>query len=83
MLGLGSRLISIPLIVNFVVAYLTASRDKVQMFFHQDPSNFIDDAAFPFLLTAILILAFGPGRISLDALIKKRLRGVGPAPKSS
>ncbi len=71
MAGLASRLISIPLFFNFCVAYATASRDKVVNFFHQDPSAFIDDAAFPFLIMSLLILAVGPGPISIDALLKR------------
>src|SRR3984957_1043048 len=70
MIGLASRLISIPLFFNFCVAYLTASHDTVVNFFHQDPSNFIDDAAFPFLITSLLILAVGPGFISIDGFLK-------------
>ncbi len=73
MLGLCARLISIPLFFNFCVAYLTASRDTVTHLFSQDPSKFIDDAAFPFLVTSLLILAFGPGKISLDAVLGKLL----------
>ncbi len=30
--------------------------------------NIVDDAAYPFLITSLIILAFGPGMISLDAL---------------
>jgi putative oxidoreductase len=73
MLGLGARLISLPLLINFCVAYLTASRDKVLHLFTQDPSNFIDDTAFPFLVTSLVMIAFGAGRLSIDALIKHRL----------
>jgi putative oxidoreductase len=83
MLGLASRLICVPLIVNFIVAYLTASRGTVQGFFHNDPANFIDDAAFPFLITAILVLAFGPGKISVDAWLKRRLGRGTAAPKKA
>jgi len=70
MSGLATRLISIPLFFNFCVAYLTASRDKVIHFFQQDPSNFIDDSAFPFLVTSLLLIATGPGIISIDGLVK-------------
>jgi putative oxidoreductase len=75
MLGLGARVISVPLLINFCVAYLTASRDKVLHLFTQDPSNFIDDTAFPFLITSLAMIAFGAGAISIDALIKRRLGG--------
>jgi putative oxidoreductase len=72
--GLASRVVSIPLIINFCVAYLTASHDNVVKFFHniphQDPSILIDDAAFPFLVMSLLILAAGPGVLSIDGLLK-------------
>lgn len=73
MLGLGTRIISMPLLVNFCVAYLTASREKVLHLFTQDPSNFIDDTAFPFLVTSLVMIAYGAGAISVDALIKRKL----------
>ena len=36
-----------------------------------DPDKFVAAAPFPFLLTALLVLAFGPGALSIDALIKR------------
>jgi putative oxidoreductase len=74
MLGLGARFISIPLIVNFIVAYATASRDEFTQLFKQDPSHIVDDSAFPFLITSLLMLAFGAGRFSLDYLILRFAR---------
>jgi putative oxidoreductase len=71
MLGLASRLISIPLFFNFCVAYLAASTETVTHFFKQDPSKFVDDTAFPFLVTSLVILAFGPGKVSIDYLLKR------------
>ncbi len=71
MLGLFSRLISLPLIFNFCVAYLTASTGALKELLHFSPDDFINDTAFPFLMTSLLILAFGPGRISVDFLIGK------------
>jgi uncharacterized membrane protein YphA (DoxX/SURF4 family) len=86
MSGLATRLISLPLIVNFCVAYWTASREKVVHLFQQDPSTFIDDAAFPFLVSGLLLLAIGPGAISIDALLKrtvfKKYARATPAPPS-
>jgi putative oxidoreductase len=70
MIGLGARAISIPLFINFCVAYATASQDVVLNFFKQDPANFIDDKAFPFLITSLIMIAFGPGLISIDGLLK-------------
>jgi putative oxidoreductase len=72
MLGLFSRLISIPLFFNFCVAYLTASHAAIEELLHfKNPDDFINDSAFPFLVTSLLILAFGPGKISLDYLLEK------------
>ncbi len=71
MLGLISRLISVPLFFNFCVAYLTASRDEITHLFRQNPDAVINDAAFPFLVTSVLILAFGPGKFSIDYLIQR------------
>jgi putative oxidoreductase len=71
MLGLASRAIAIPLIGNFIVAYLTASKDNVHMFFKQDPSNIIDDAAYPFLIMSLIILSVGPGLFSVDAILQR------------
>jgi len=67
--GLGARLISIPLTINFIVAYLTADHEAVVNFF-KDQDAFTNAAPFLFLLTSLIILAFGPGRISIDALIR-------------
>ncbi|HEX4123661.1 MAG TPA: DoxX family protein [Tepidisphaeraceae bacterium] len=68
MLGLATRFISIPLFINFCVAYM-ASPTEVTNFFHQDPANFINDSAFPFLITSLLLLAFGAGVLSADYVI--------------
>ena len=72
LVGFASRLISIPLIVNFCVAYLTASREVLLNVF-SDPDAFVSDAAFLFLLASLIVFIFGPGALSVDALIKKLL----------
>lgn len=69
-LGLASRLISVPLLINMTVAYLTAERDKFMAFF-SDSNSFFGADAFPFFLTALIILIFGPGLFSVDTLIKR------------
>jgi putative oxidoreductase len=71
-LGLFARLVSLPLVFNFCVAYATASFPDLVTTFHQKGWSdaydaFINDSAFPFLIMALVILAFGAGRISLDA----------------
>lgn len=68
-LGLGSRIISVPLLINMIVAFLTAEREKFMAFF-SDSNSFFGADAFPFLLTALIVLIFGPGFFSLDTIIK-------------
>ena len=68
-LGLGSRIISVPLLVNMIVAYLTADREAWTSFF-SDSGKFFGADPFPFLLVSLLILIFGPGYFSLDTVIK-------------
>jgi putative oxidoreductase len=70
LVGFASRLITIPLIVNFCVAYLTASREVVLNVFN-DPDAFVSDAAFLFLLASLLVFIFGPGAVSADAILKR------------
>jgi putative oxidoreductase len=64
-LGLGSRLIALPLAFDMVVAYITADREALFSFF-SDPGKFYAADAYTFLFAALLILIFGPGKISLD-----------------
>ncbi len=77
MLGIAARLVSVPLVINFIVAYLTASRKKVVALFagpdHLDAvENFFNDDAFNFLIASLVILAFGPGKVSVDYLLHRK-----------
>ncbi len=73
MLGLGSRIAAIPLTVVMVVAYVTAHWESLLVIF-SDPSEFIAQEPFLFLLTLLLVIAFGPGRYSVDHLLSKRFQ---------
>ncbi len=73
LVGLGSRLVSVPLSITMLVAYATAHREALLGIFG-DPDTFLQQEPFLFLLTAVLVLAFGPGAFSLDALIQKRVQ---------
>lgn len=79
LLGLGSRLISIPLIFVMIVAYLTADVDVVKHIF-SDPDKFVSADEFLFMLTAIIVLVFGPGVFSLDWVIAKKFAGKDKTP---
>jgi putative oxidoreductase len=50
------------------VAYFTADPDKIKGIF-SNPDAFVTAAPFLFLLTCVIVLIFGPGIFSLDALI--------------
>ena len=70
-LGLLSRLTAIPLIINFIVAYITTEQKGLKDLLKFDTDAFTSDAAFLFLATAIIVLAFGPGAYSVDYLIAR------------
>jgi putative oxidoreductase len=67
-LGLLSRLTSIPLVINFIVAYIATEQDGLKDLLSFDTDKFCADTAFPYLATAVVILIFGPGALSLDYL---------------
>jgi putative oxidoreductase len=73
LLGLGSRLVAIPLIFTMIIAYLTAESDSLKQIF-SDPDKFVSATPFLFMLTCIIVLAFGPGIFSLDWLIEKKIK---------
>jgi putative oxidoreductase len=73
--GFCSRLISIPLAIFLTVAYLTADLDKVKTIF-SDPDKFLTADQFLFLFVVVLVFAFGPGKFSIDWLIKRKVAPV-------
>lgn len=73
LLGLASRMAAIPLTITMVVAYLAADFEAVKTFF-TDSDAFVKAAPFPFLITSLTVLIFGPGIFSIDALIRRRLK---------
>ena len=68
LLGLFSRFASLALIGVMCVAYATAEIDTVRVIF-SNPDKFLGADPFLFLYASVLVFAFGPGRISLDALL--------------
>jgi putative oxidoreductase len=70
LLGLGSRLISVPLMILLTVAYCTADLDRVQVIF-SDPDKFVTADEFLFLFAVVIVFVFGPGAFSIDALLAK------------
>jgi len=70
LLGLFSRFASFALICVMCVAFLTADREAVTSIF-SDPDKFTGATPFLFLYAAVIVFAFGPGKIALDTLIFK------------
>ncbi|MDI1320344.1 MAG: DoxX family protein [bacterium] len=69
--GLFARPASVPLIFTMIVAYATADKEAAQAIF-SDPDKFLGAAPFLFLLASLVVLAFGPGKLSLDALLFRK-----------
>jgi len=69
-LGLWARLASVPLIATMLVAYATAEKEALAAI-ASNPDKFTSAAPFLFLLTALIVLAFGPGIFSVDRLLNR------------
>jgi putative oxidoreductase len=76
LLGLASRLVTIPLIFTMLVAYFTQHIEELRPLWTlnekggYDPATFFKAAPFPYLLTALIVLFFGPGIFSVDGVLK-------------
>lgn len=68
MAGFGSRLLALMSVGDMLVAYITADRDAFFGFFTH-PDKFAAASPFVFLVAWLIILIFGPGKISLDHLL--------------
>jgi putative oxidoreductase len=71
-LGLGSRLIAVPLVIDMIVAYVVADREALAQIF-SDPDKFYAAAPYTFLFASLIVLIFGPGKFSLDAILARRV----------
>ena len=76
LIGLASRITTLPLIFTMIIAYLTSEIDVVKNIF-SDPDKFVTDTPFLFLLAAVIVFLFGPGPLSLDGLIAFFLKRAG------
>ncbi len=81
-LGLGSRIIALLLAGDMFVAFVTADREALLSIF-SDTDKFYAAAPYTFLFASLIILIFGPGKLSLDTLIaakrKKRMQAASIA----
>jgi putative oxidoreductase len=68
--GLLSRIASLAIAIDMFTAYATADRQALLSFF-SDPGKFYVADPYTFLFAALLILIFGPGKLSLDTWIER------------
>lgn len=66
--GLFSRLATIPLIVSMTVALLTAKRGDIHGLF-----DLVGQDEFTYLVVLVMIAVLGPGRIALDHFIARKI----------
>jgi putative oxidoreductase len=69
-IGLFSRLISLVLTVNMVMAYVTADREALLSII-SDPDKFTAAAPYVFLIASLIVFLFGPGCFALDELLSR------------
>ena len=69
-IGLATRLATLPLIVSMVVALLTAKLADIHGVF-----ELVGADEFTYLCVLIILLLIGPGRLSLDQLLVRSLFG--------
>lgn len=69
MVGFMSRIAAIPLGFTMVVAYLTVHSSAINP---ADPVDFLQALPFLFLYACLLVIAFGPGKWSVDHWLSSR-----------
>lgn len=70
---LKSRLIGLLFVFAMLVAYWTSGPHALGSVF-SDPGTFYSAAPYTFLFSSLLVLIFGAGPFSPDALLVKRLK---------
>jgi putative oxidoreductase len=73
-LGLFTRLATLPLVVSMIVAILTAKLDDLHGLF-----DLVGFDEFTYLCVLVMIAVLGPGSVSLDRLLVQKLGWEKPA----
>ena len=68
--GLLSRIAALAIVIDMFTAYATADREALLSFF-SDPGKFYVADPFTFLFVGLLVLIYGPGKLSLDTLLER------------
>jgi putative oxidoreductase len=74
-LGLGGRLIALLFVCDMLTAYYAADREALFSVF-SNPDKFYAATPYTFLIAALIVLIFGPGKYSIDALLAGRFKTV-------
>ena len=73
--GLGSRIVTVPLIFTMIVAFATAHSEALySLADYPSIKPFLTAEPFLYLLAALIVLLFGPGKLSLDSMRFTRRR---------
>jgi putative oxidoreductase len=67
-LGLFSRITSLVLTINLIMAYVIADREALFSIF-SDPDKFTAAAPFNFLVATLIVLILGAGKLSVDTAL--------------
>ncbi len=71
-LGFMSRLAAIPVIIIMISALFFAHPESLSGWhLLLEPNILIRQDPYPFLVTSLIIFIFGPGRVSIDAWLKR------------
>jgi putative oxidoreductase len=70
MAGFAARFAAIPLAITMIVALCTAHSGALPGII-SDQKGFISQTPVSYLMTSLIVLAFGPGGISLDGFFKR------------
>ena len=73
-LGLGSRFVGLLLAADMFVAYWTADHEALTSIF-SDPGKFYVADPYTFFFASLMVLIFGAGLFSVDAILAKRFPG--------
>jgi putative oxidoreductase len=80
--GLLSRIAALGLFIDMTTAYWFGDKDSFLAFF-SNPNKFAGADPFVFWFVALIILIIGPGKWSLDTLLRHRMRKGAPDVGSS
>ena len=79
LVGLASRVTALVLVINMLVALLTAHLDEARAVLTA-PAMLITAPPFTHLLVSLIVLLFGPGYLAVDTLIRRYVWRKYPAP---